>query len=91
MQIGNSLFLCGPFQKLSPGAQHLYLCMALESGGKRQYSFPAKSAEKYGIPIRSARRQIEELIEMGFISCITSGKCTRTENIYEFRLSWKNQ
>ena len=91
MQIGNSLFLCEPFKALSSGAQHLYLCMCLESGGQRQYSFPAKSMSKYGIPIRSARRQIEELVEHGFIACVSSGKTTRTESLYEFRLNWKKQ
>lgn len=91
MQIGNSLFLCEPFQALSAGAQHLYLCMALECGGRRQYTFPAKSMTKYGIPLRSSRRYVDELIDNGFISCIESGRNTRTESKYEFRLDWKNQ
>ena len=90
-EIGNSLFLCEPFQALSAGAQHLYLCMALECGGRRQYTFPAKSMTKYGIPLRSSRRYVDELIENGFISCIESGRNTRTESKYEFRLDWKNQ
>lgn len=30
---------------LKPGARYLYLCMTMEAGGKREFTFPASSAE----------------------------------------------
>ena len=91
LQVGNSLLLSKRFQALSAGARVTYLAMALESGGRPQFTFPAAAAKKYGVPLRSARRHIGELEENGFISCTSSGKNTRTESLYEFRLDWKNQ
>ena len=50
IQIGNSLLLSEQMGKLKPGARYLYLCMTMEAGGKREFTFPASSAEKYHIP-----------------------------------------
>ena len=66
----------------------LYLCMSMESGGKREFIFPASAFEKYGVAVSSARRYIEELADGGFIVVKSSGKCTRTANIYEFCFNW---
>lgn len=89
LQIGNSFFLSKSFQALSSGAQVLYLCTALESGGRRKFTFPARTMKKYGIPARSGQRYISELVEKGFISCTCSGKNTRTDSEYEFVFDWK--
>lgn len=88
IQIGNTLFFNEKYQSLSAGAQHLYLCMALESGGRRDFIFPASAGKKYGIPPRSLNRYIAELEGAGFISK-SSGWNTRTPNEYEFCLGWK--
>ena len=97
IQIGNSLFLSrrseagsesNPFVKLSSGAKFLYLCMAMESGGKREFQFPLAAAKKYGIANSSLRRNIEELIAAGMIEK-QSGKTVRLPNLYEFCLDWK--
>ena len=48
IQIGNSLLLSKEYQALSPGAGRLYLCMAMESGGKREFTFTHGIGKKYG-------------------------------------------
>ena len=98
IQVGNSLLLShrdndtgketNNFIKLSSGAKLLYLAMALESGGRKQYEFPLKAAHKYGIPSTSLRRGVRELKEAGFIR-YQSGKTARLPNLYEFCLDWK--
>ena len=37
IQVGDSLLFSDAFQELRVGAKHLYLCMAMESGGKRDF------------------------------------------------------
>ena len=89
LQIGNSLFLSKDFQALSAGSQFLYLCMALESGGKRAFIFPLSAAtKKYGLKPASFRRYIEELVKAGFIVRHSMANL-RQPNEYEFSLSWK--
>ena len=97
LQAGNSLFLSrkddsgnekNRFLLLSNGAKMLYLCMALESGGKREFQFPQRAAKKYGIASSSLRRYIDELIRYGFIDR-DSGWTTREANNYTFSLKWK--
>lgn len=88
LQTGNSLFLSKKFQELSSGAQMTYLCMAMESGGKRDFVFTHTTAKKYGIPPRTLDRHIKELADKKFIS-VSSGKNTRTANEFEFLFAWK--
>ena len=88
--MGNSLLLSDAFQALSTGARMLYFAMAMESGGRRQFTFPAQCFKKYGIPARSARRYILELTEAQFIVCACSGRNTRTPSDYEFCFGWKS-
>lgn len=87
IQVGNSLLLSKRFQELSDGARTLYFCMAMEAGGKSELEFPASCFAKYGIPERSARRRIQELVTKGFISR-DSGWTVRQPNKYKF-LPWK--
>jgi len=89
LQTGNSFYLSKKVQNLSNGAFRLYLYMANESGGKREFKFPRATAAKYGVPETSAARQIDELISKGFIERVSSGRTTRTPNLYRFSLSWK--
>ena len=97
IQIGNSLLLShkntdgeeqNAFVKLSTGAKHLYFCMAMECGGKRQFLFPQKAAEKYSIAPASFRRYIDELLAAGMVKR-RSGKTARLPNEYEFVFDWK--
>lgn len=68
VQVGNSLLLSKKFQALTAGARFLYLCMTMESAGKREFIFPKSAAEKYGIARNSLTRQVAELQDKGFIS-----------------------
>ncbi len=83
IQVGNSLLLSKRFQSLSRGAQHLYLCMAMESGGRREFIFPLSAAKKYGISSTCLRRQIGELKSEGFL-CVDCMKSLRIPNVYRF-------
>lgn len=88
IQVGDSLLFCPHFQALSAGAKHLYLCMALECGGKRDFTFPLSSAKRCGIPPASFRRRVEELIAAGFLER-NSGANMRQPNNYRFSFGWK--
>ena len=98
LQIGNSLLLSfknkesgeeeNAFLKLSDGAKVLYLCMAMESGGRRKFQFPKKAATKYRIAPASLRRHVDELVNAGLIKK-QSGKNVRLPNDYEFCFDWK--
>jgi len=85
IQVGNSLLLSKRFQSLSRGAQHLYLCMAMESGGRREFIFPLSAAKKYGISPSGLRRYSSELTQFGFLSFV-SMKSLRAPNVYRFSL-----
>ena len=90
IQVGNSLLLSPRFQGLSPGARFLYLCMAMESGGKRDFTFPLSSAKKYGIAKNSFSRYIKELRDNGFI-VVQSMANLRKPNEYAFSFTWKEE
>lgn len=89
LQIGNSLLLSDKMKDLGQGARYLYICMAMEAGGKREFTFPAQSAKKYGIHPNSFDRYKAELINAGLIRLKESGRLTREKNIYEFRTDWQ--
>ena len=90
LQIGDSLLFSEPFKRLLAGEKYLYFCMGMEAGGKKQFSFPHKSARKYGFSKSTFGRYKDELIKTGFIKLVgESGKITREPNLYEFCLSWK--
>ena len=88
LQIGNSLLLSEAFQALSAGARGLYLCMALEAGGRRGFTFPLAAAKKYGFSATSFRRYVDELEAASFI-VKHSGANVRQPNDYEFTFGWK--
>lgn len=89
LQVGNSLFLSKEYQELSAGSKNLYLCMCLESGGRREFTFPLSAAtKKYGIPAASFRRYVEELVKAGFIIRHSMANL-RQPNEFEFSLAWK--
>ena len=99
LQVGNSMLLSStneageeqnPFVRLSAGAKYLYICMAMEAGGKRDFEFTRTTAKKHGIASSSLRRNIEELIDAGFINR-DSGWTVREPNRYTFSFQWKGQ
>ena len=45
IQVGNSLLLSKQFHALSTGSRFLYFCMAMESGGRKNFILPQKDAK----------------------------------------------
>ena len=45
IQVGNSLLLSKKFHALSTGSRFLYFCMAMESGGRKNFILPQKDAK----------------------------------------------
>lgn len=89
IQVGNSLLLSKAFQDLPSGAQMLFLCMALESGGKRSFLFPLSAAtKKYGFSGSTFRRYVDALVDAGFVVRHSMANL-RQPNEYEFSLAWK--
>ena len=88
IQVGNSLLLSEKYQSLTPGARHLYLCMAMECGGRREFKFPLSAATKYGISSSTFRRHIAQLEAKEFIT-VLSMQSARKPNEYTFSLAWK--
>ena len=88
LQVGNSLLLSPRFHELTQGAQMTYLCMALESGGRREFVFPQAAAKKYNISPASLRRHVKELERQGFL-IVRSMASLRRPNQYQFSLIWK--
>lgn len=91
MQTGYPLMLSDPIRELSHGAFRLYMAMMSEAGSKREFTFPASTAERYGIPRSSFDRFKIELIRAGFIRIKESGRLTREKNVYEFVFDWKTR
>lgn len=94
LQVGNSL-LCGQnsaFKDLTTGAQMLYICMAMESGGKNTVAFSRSTAKNYGIDKNSLQRRIKDLIEHGFIEIDVEGSYSQFKpTVYRFVCGWKEQ
>ena len=76
IQLGNSLLLSSkseegleqnPFLRLTNGSRFVYLAMALEAGGRREFEFTRSAAQKYGLSNSSLRSAVCELVEAGMI------------------------
>lgn len=91
LQVGNTLLLDKRFHALSSGARYLFLCMAMEAGGKRSVSFSrGVTARKYGISKNSFTRHCSELEASGFIRRIECGDFLQfSPAVYEFSHEWK--
>ena len=96
-QFGQSLFLTrkdehgnesNEFLKLTSGERLLYLCMVIEAKRKRTFKFTLACARKYGFSSSSFRKELQTLINKGFITR-QSGRVTREPNIFEFCFDWK--
>lgn len=88
VQIGGSLLRSDAFQSLGAAAFHLYICMAYEAAGEREFIFTAKAAERYGISNRTFFRAVQQLEDAGFIER-RSGRNLRAPNEYAFSREWR--
>ena len=77
------------FTALPEASKLCYVAMSLECRGKMEFSFPRKTAERYGISRRTLIRCVDSLVSAGFIRIKSPGRVTRTESIYEFSPAWK--
>lgn len=92
LQVGNSLLLDKRFQELSTGARQLYLCIAMESGGKREVGFPHSAAKKYGFPSTSFERYVKELQTAGFVEKVEDGNMLQFKpSVYRLTTAWKTK
>lgn len=87
-QIYADLMQSPVFTDLTAGARWCYISMTAEAKGNRRFEFARKTAERYGIPQRTLVRNIQELVDAGFLTC-RSGRTTRTASEYEFSADWK--
>lgn len=92
IQLGNSLLLSKEYQSMSWTAKHLYICLAMEAGGKDQTEFSHSAAKKYGFPSSTFDRAIRELQENGFILLVLDEARSQFKtNVYRFCHSWKSK
>ena len=89
IQVGVTLFEHPAFRKLTPAQRYLYLCMAHDAEGRKEFIFPKARFKNFGISSSTARDGIGALIEQGFIIRLYSGKATREASSYAFSDKWK--
>ena len=89
IQVGVTLFEHSAFQKLTPAQRYLYLCMAHDAEGRKEFVFSKARFQHYGISNATAREGIEALIKEGFIVRLFSGQATREKSGYAFSDRWK--
>lgn len=89
VRVGKSLLKSPQFQSLTYGARMTYLCMCMEAGGQKEFTFPRLAIMAYGLKQRQCRVNIEELEKAGFIRKSTQGKGNLHPNEYEFVSLWK--
>lgn len=96
IQVGSTMFEAkihgkydNPFASLPPGEKWLYLCMCHEAGQNDTFKFPQKTMIRCGLDPRTCRRQIDHLVDAGYIEVVMSGKNLRKPNEYKFSRKWK--
>lgn len=90
VQLGNSLLLSKSFQKLTAGAQILYICLTMEAAGKPAVKFSHGAAKKYGIAPTTFDRAIKQLCEAGFVEFVEDDNLYQfATNVYRFSNAWK--
>ena len=90
IQVGNSLLLSKSFQALSTSAQMLYICLAMESGGKPVAKLSRSNAKKYGFSPATYSRAAKQLIEAGFVK-IAEDTGRYESNKFQFVNDWKSK
>lgn len=69
----------------------MLFCMAMESGGRRDFKFPHSAVLKYGFNKNYGSKYINELRGAGFIELVSSGWTVRQANEYRFAVGWKSE
>lgn len=90
VQIGNTLLLSKSFQELSTSAQMLYICLAMESGGKPFAKLSRGNAKKYGFSPATYSRAVKQLIQAGFVK-IAEDTGRYESNKFQFINDWKSK
>lgn len=88
IRLGNSQLMHPAMLKLSDKARIVYIHMLLESGGKREFTFPRSKYMQIS-SISAFKNAKEELIDKGFIREKQNNANLRKPNIYEFSDEWK--
>lgn len=90
IRLGNSQLLHSATMELGDKAFKLYVYMLLESGGKREFTFPRSKYRKLAgnTVFQNAK---EELLQKGFIVLKQNNANLRKPNIYEFSEEWKKR
>ena len=88
IRLGNSQLMHPAMLQLSDKAQIIYIHMLLESGGKKEFTFP-RSKYKLIAGNTVFQNVKEELIQHGFIRVKQNNANLRKANIYEFTNDWK--
>ena len=93
IQVGNSLLLSEDFQALKPTTQNLYLCLAMESGGRPVVKLSHSAAlRKYGMPHTTYDRAVKELVAKGFIERVNDEEYSQFRtNEFRFSTVWKQK
>lgn len=91
IRVGNSFLLSKKVHSLPANARYLYLCMTMEAGGCRDFTFTRSTAAKYGISSATLVRNLELLKNSGFISCVEQNRNLRKPNVYRFSATWREQ
>ncbi len=90
VRLGNSQLLHSSTMGLGDKAFKLYVYMLLESGGKREFTFPRSKYKKLAgnTVFQNAK---EELLQKGFIILKQNNANLRKPNVYEFSEGWKKR
>ena len=88
IRLGNSQLLHPAMLGLSDKAKTVYIYMLLESGGKREFTFPRSKYMQIS-SISAFNNAKTELIEKGFIKEKQNNRNLRKPNIYEFSSEWQ--
>ena len=89
IRLGNSQLLHPAFVNLGDKAIRVYINMLLESGGKKEFTFPYNKYKDY-VSKAGFQAVKAELIEKGFIREKQNNSNLRKPNIYEFVEDWKH-
>lgn len=90
IRLGNSQLLHPATLSLSDRAFRIYTHMLLESGGKREFTFP-RSKSKQLMASSTFHKAKAELIEKGFIKEKRNNANLRKPNVYEFSADWQKK
>lgn len=91
VQLDRTLLTSKRFLELSPSQRCTYIAMICVCQGHREFRFAENVAKQYGFAPSTLRRNVNALIEAGFVKRKRSGQNTREPNIYEFCADWRSR